>query len=141
MKYLVFIIAAIGVLPFSFLLSQNKAWIRNAFIGMVVAMCLYVRTSINFFSHEEYRGSSRGMEISLAHLMAFSIIGALKFSGKFKRWFPDWGYRLYAIYFFLCLFSLSTAENLLFSWFEIWKMILLFFLYVAIYNFLRNIIK
>ena len=132
-----FIIAALGVFPFSFLLSQNKYWIKNAFFGMIIAMCLYIQTSINFFSHEEYRGSARGMEVSLVHLMAFSIIGALMFAGKFKRWLPDWGYRLYVIYFLLCLPSLTSAENLLLSWFEIWKMIMLFFLYVAVYNFLR----
>ena len=137
MKYLVFTIAALGMIPFSFLLSQNKYWIKNAFIGMVIAMCLYIRTSINFFSHEAYRGSARGMEVSLIHLMAFSIIGALMFANQFKRWLPDWGYILYIIYFLLCLPSLSSAENLLISWFEIWKMIMLFFLYVAIYNYLR----
>ena len=137
MKYLVFTIAALGVIPFSFLLSQNKYWIKNAFLGMIIAMCLYIRTSINFFSHETYRGSARGMEVSLAHLMAFSIIGALMFAGKFKHWIPDWGYRLYIIYFLLCLPSLRSAENLLLSWFEIWKMIMLFFLYVAVYNYLR----
>ncbi|MBQ7177576.1 MAG: O-antigen ligase family protein [Victivallales bacterium] len=137
MKYLIFTIAALGVIPFSFLLSQNKYWIKNAFFGMIIAMCLYIRTSINFFSHESYRGSARGMEISLLHLMAFSIIGALLFANQFKRWLPNWGYRLYIIYFLLCLPSLSSAENLLISWFEIWKMIMLYFLYVAVYNFLR----
>ena len=137
MKYLVFTIAALGVIPFSFLLSQNKYWIKNAFFGMIIAMCLYIRTSINFYSHEAYRGSARGMEVSLVHLMAFSIIGALMFAGKFKHWLPDWGYRLYLLYFLLCLPSFSSAENLLISWFEIWKMIMLFFLYVAVYNYLR----
>ena len=137
MKYLVFIVAAMGVFPFSFLLSQNKKWIRYAFIGIVAAMCMYIPTSINFFSHESYRGSARGMEVSLAYLMAFSVIGALLFSRRFKRWIPDWGARLYLIYFLLCLPSLSSAENLLISWFEIWKMIMLFFFYVSVYNYLR----
>ena len=137
MKYFVFIVAASGVLPFSFLLSQNRTWIKYAFIGVVLAMCLYVSTSINFFSHEEYRGSSRGMEVSLAHLMAFSVIGALIFSRKFKSWLPDGGYAIYLFYILLCLPSLGSAENLLISWFEIWKMIMLYFFYVAVYNYLK----
>lgn len=125
-----------GVPPFSFILSQNKRWIRYAFIGIVAAMCMYIPTSINFFSNEDYRGSARGMEVSLAHLMALSVIGALIIIRKFKSWVPDFGYRIYIIYFLLCLPSVSTAENGLFAWFEIWKMIMLYIFYVAVYNYL-----
>lgn len=137
MKYFVFIMAALGVVPFSFVLAQNRRWIKYAFIGIVVAMCLYVPTSINFFSHEEYRGSSRGMEVSLVHLMSFSLLGALAISRRFKSFFPDAGYKIYVIYFLLCLPSLGAAESGLIAFFEIWKMVMLYFFYIAIYNYLK----
>ena len=125
-----------GVPPFSFILSQNKRWIKYAFIGIAVAMCMYIPTSINFFSHEDYRGSARGMEVSLAHLMAFSVAGALAFMRKFKSLVPDAGYFIYIIYFLLCLPSMGTAEDRLIAWFEVWKMIMLYALYIAVYNYL-----
>ena len=137
MKYLVFVIVAFGVLPFAFVLSLNRKWLKYAFWGILLAMCLYLQTSINFFSMEDYRGSARGMEVSLAYLMAFAIIGALIFSRRFRNWIPDWGCGCYLIYFLLCLPSLMAAENLLIAWFEVWKMIMLYFFYIAVYNYLR----
>ncbi len=136
MKYIVFIIAAMGVPPFAFLLSQNKRWIKYAFIGIVVAMCMYIPTSINFYSNEEYRGSARGMEVSLAHLMAFSVVGALAFIRKFKYWAPDTGFRLYVLYFLLCLPSLGAAADGLIAWYEVWKMMMLYVFYIAVFNYL-----
>lgn len=68
MKYFVFIVAALGVPPLSFLLHMNRRWMKYAFWGMIAAMGLYHSTSINFFSDEFYRGSSRGMEVSLVYL-------------------------------------------------------------------------
>jgi len=136
MKYFIFTIAAFGVPPFGFVLSQNLRWIKYAFIGIAVAMCLYQGTSINFFSYEDYRGSSRGMEVSLAHLMAFSVIFALAMRQNIRRWIPDGGFRLFVLYFLACLPSLATAENTLFAFFEIWKMIMTYFFSLAIYAYL-----
>ncbi len=136
MKYIVFIVAAIGVPPFAFILSQNRRWIKYAFIGVVVAMCVYTQTSINFFSNENYRGSARGMEVSLAHLMALAVLLALAFVRKLKYWAPDAGYRLYVLYFLLCLPSLSAAADGMIAWYEIWKMIMLYVFYVSVFNYL-----
>ena len=70
MKYAVFAIAALGVPPLAFLLYLNRRWMRYVVWGMVAALCLYQGTAINFFSFEEYRGSSRGMEVSVIYLFA-----------------------------------------------------------------------
>lgn len=125
-----------GVPPLAFILSQNKRWIKYAFLGVFAAMCMYIPTSINFYSNEDYRGSSRGMEVSLAHLMALSVVLALIISRKFKSWVPDTGYFVYIVYFFLCLPSIGTAEDGLIAWFEIWKMMMLYIFYIAVYNYL-----
>ncbi len=137
MKYLLFVIAALGVPPFAWVLSMNRRWLRWAFVGVVAALCLYNATSINFFSHESYRGSARGMEVSLAHLMAFSLVGALLFSHRFKRWLPDAGAKLFVLHLLLCLPSLTAAENVLFGFFEVWKMALALVFFAAVYNYLR----
>ena len=137
MKYLLFAVAALGVPPFAWVLSMNRRWLRWAFAGVVAALCLYNQTSINFFSNETYRGSARGMEVSLAHLMAFSLVGALLFSRRFKRWLPDAGSKLFVLHLLLCLPSLTAAENVLFSFFEVWKMSLSLVFFAAVYNYLR----
>ena len=104
MKYYVFSMALLGTPFLAFLLCVNFRWVKYAFWVMVAAMGLYQATSINFFSHEEYPGSSRGMEVSLIHLLSFAILVAFFVRGKIRRLFPEAGYRLYFIYFLLCLF-------------------------------------
>lgn len=138
MKYLVFLIALVGVPPLTVLLHINKRWMKYMFWLMVMAMCLYISTSINFFSHETYRGSARGMEVSFIHLLSFAVLGELLLRWKVKGLLPEWGYRFYFAYFLLCLPSLFTSADLLISWFEVWKMIMLFFFYLAVYYYLRT---
>ncbi len=138
MKYLVFSLAFIGTPFLAFLLCVNFRWVKYAFWGMVVALCLYHATSINFFSHEKYAGSARGMEVSLIHLLALAILLALLVRGKLKQLFPEGGYRLYLVYFLICLPSAFAAADGLIAWFEVWKMIMLFCLYLAVYTYLKS---
>ena len=137
MKYAVFAVAALGCVPLAFLLSINTRWMKWAFWGMVAAMCLYQQTAINFFSNEFYRGSARGMEVSLIYLLAFAILAAFALRGKAKGVLSDGGARLYVLYFLLCLPSLFEADDLLISWLEIWKMLMIFLFYAAVRTYLR----
>ena len=137
MKYAVFTLAALGVPPLMFLLYLNRRWLKYAFWGIAAAMYMYIPTSINFFSDESYRGSARGMEVSLIHLLSFAVLGALALKRKFPGWFPETGFRIYLAYFLLCLPSVFEAESALTSWFEIWKMIMLYFFYLAVYAYLK----
>lgn len=137
MKYVVFTISALGVLPLAFLLFINRRWIKYAFWAMVGAMCCYIPTSINFFSNELYRGSARGMEVSVIHLLAFAVLLALAAGRRLKSLCPDWGFRLYILYFLLCLPSLRQAEDCMIAWYEIWKMIMLYIFYLAVYGYLK----
>lgn len=137
MKYFVFAIAAVGVPPLAFLLYMNKRWQKYAFWAMMGAMILYNATSINFLSEETYPGTSRGMEVSVIHLFAFAILLSLKLQGKIKRFVPEIGFGLYIIYFLLCLPSLTAACDYKVAWFELWKMILMYFFYIAVYSYLK----
>ena len=137
MKYVVFAIAALGVPPLTLLLSLNPKWMKYAFWGMVAAMAVYQGTSINFFSHEFYPGTARGMEVSLIYLLDTAILAAVAFRGKMKKWLPDGGARLYLVYFLLCMPSLFVADDLLISWLEVWKMILIYLHFLAVYSYLR----
>ena len=137
MKYAVFTIAALGVPPLAVLLTMNRNWMKYAVWAMIGALAIYQNTAINFFSHEEYRGSSRGMEVSVVYLFAAALLIASAIKHKRPHWVPSWGAAIFLGYFVLCLPSWSNAENLLFSWMEIWKMIMLYLTYLSIRAYLN----
>jgi len=132
MKYAVFFMALLGVPPLAVVLSFNRAWSKYAVWAMIGALAIYQATAINFFSYEEYRGSSRGMEVSIVYLMALALMILAAIKGHVPKLIPSGGAALYVIYFLLCLPSFSTAENMLFSWMEIWKMMMLYLTYLSI---------
>jgi hypothetical protein len=136
-KYVIFAMTALGVFPLAFLFSINARWMKYGFWGMTASMCLYHRTAINFFSRETYRGSARGMEVSLIYILVLTILLALKMCRKTEARLPDIGFRLYVLYFLLCLPSLFNADDLLLSWMEIWKMLMLFLVYYTVYCYLN----
>lgn len=162
MKYFVFMVASIGVLPLSVLLVLNERWMKYLFFGIAASICLFQSTSINFFSHEEYRGTAHGIEVSLVYLLALALFIALALRGRFRGWepdsgfrssvvtlfasimlrrfwgwFPESGFRLYLIYFLLCLPSLTSACDDLIAWFELWKMMMLYIVYLTTYTYLK----
>ena len=138
MKYFLFTLAALGVAPLTFLLAANVRWMRYVVFAIMLSLWKYQSTAINFFSHEEYHGSARGMEVSLIYLASMAILFAAKLKGTVKGFFPEGGYKIYALYFLLCLPSLANAEDGLICWLEIWKMMMLFIVYLAVYAFLRT---
>lgn len=154
MKYVVFTFAVLGVPPLTFLLYLNRRWMKYAFWAMCAALCFYGSFKLNFFSHDWYRGSSRGMEVSVIYLLSLAVILAHAFRRRFAGFFPEWGYRIYLLYFLLCLpsvFNIGDAvwETLgntrddpilygtLAAWCEIWKMIMLYIFYLAVYTYAK----
>ncbi len=138
MKYAVFAIAALGVPPLAFLLYINKKWLGYLLAVIAVALCFYIPTSINFYSHEHYRGSARGMEISLVHLLALAMVLSFILGHKLRHLAPDWGTRIFFVYVLLYLPGFYTAESTLFAWFEVWKHMMLYLFFIAIYAYLDN---
>ena len=136
MKYLLFFIAFASVLPLGYILTLNRKCMRYAFFAVLLPVMIFNQVSINFFSHETYRGTSRGMEISLVYLVALAmLLGMCILHGR-KSLLPDAGSRIYWIYFLLCIPSLIHADNMLFSWFELWKMIMMYIVFIATYYYL-----
>lgn len=136
MKYLVFWTTLLAVPALSLVLSLDKRWLRWAFYGMIAGLYLYEDTSISFMSHPSYHGTVGGFEISLLHILALAVIGALAFRGKRHSLLPEGGIRLYAVYFLLCLPSLWNADSALFGWMEVWKMLMTFLFWHAVYAYL-----
>ena len=137
MKYAVFAIAMMGVPPLAVIISMNKAWMKYAVWAMVAALAAYQGTAINFFSNEHYRGTSRGMEVSVVYLFAAAMLIAAAIKHRKPKLVPSWGAAVFVLYFALCLPSWTSAENTLFSWMEIWKMIMLYMTYLSVRAYLN----
>ncbi|MBR2509962.1 MAG: O-antigen ligase family protein [Lentisphaeria bacterium] len=138
MKYLIFFIAFMGVLPLGYILTLNRKYMRYAFLAVLLPVMMFNQVSINFFSHETYRGTSRGMEVSLVYLIALAMITGMLILYHKKPFMPDGGSKIYWIYFLLCLPSLINADNTLFSWFELGKMIMMYIVFICTYYYLYN---
>ena len=136
MKYLVFLIAFMGILPLGYILTLKRNYMRLAFLGVLLPVMAFNQVSINFFSHETYRGTSRGMEVSLVYLIAMAMLSGMWLLYRKKPLLPDAGSKIYWIYFLLCLPSLMNADNMLFSWFELWKMIMMYVVFLCTYYYL-----
>ena len=132
MKYVVFFVALLGMPLLGAALSLNRRWMKYAVWAMIGALAVYQSTAINFFSYEEYRGSSRGMEVSVVYLLSFALLVAAACRRSLPGLIPSFGAFLYIVYFLLCLPSYATAESTLFSWMETWKMIMIYLVYLSI---------
>ena len=136
MKYLIFFITFLGVLPLGYILTMNRKYMRYAFFAVTLPVMMFNQVSINFFSHETYRGTSRGMEVSLVYLIALAMLIGMLILHRTKPLFPDTGSKIYLVYFLLCIPSLINADNTLYSWFELWKMIMMYIVFLATYYYL-----
>jgi O-antigen ligase len=136
MKYAIFALTCLGLVPVAFWCAVS----RRSFALMAVALFLpalvYQFTSINPISFEDYRGSARGYEISLIYLVALTILLTLFLRQKRISLFPDWGAKLYFAYFAWSCLSLQNAESTLYGGAEVLKMVMMFVIFVAAYNWL-----
>ena len=137
MKYVFFFAAVMAILPGTVAMLCNRSWIRQAMLGITVPVLIFNSTAINFFSHEFYRGTSRGMEISIIYIVAISVLLTLSILRGPRNLFPDWGSRLYLLYFLFCLPSLRNADSRLYSFFELWKMVMIYLVFLAVYHYLE----
>ena len=137
MKYLVFAIAVACTLPVMVFLLLDRRFIRWSIWELIVPLAVFNRVSINFFSHESYRGSSRGMEVSIIYIAALTLLLIFSIINGKRRLLPETGSKIYLGYFLLSLPSLINTPNMLYSFFEIWKMIMVYLVFLAVYYFLE----
>ena len=136
MKYLVFLIAFFGVLPLGYILTMSRKYMLMAAFAVILPVMMFNQVSINFFSHETYRGTSRGMEVSLVYLLALAMLIGMAILHRKKMLVPDTGSKIYLVYFLLTLPSLINADNTLYSWFELWKMLMMYIVFVTFFYYL-----
>lgn len=95
--------------------------------------------TINFLSHEHYRGTSRGFEISLVDLLCLVLLGIVISRKKIKEiiWFPK-GIILLNLFLFFSAISIINSGVYLYSFFEVWKIIRMVFVLWVFTNYLDS---
>lgn len=134
LKHLVFIIALLGVIPASCLCMFSQKFMKLCVYLIPTSLIVYQQTAINFFTNPDYKGTALGFEVSCIFLVAATLLG-----GMFLRQWPIKfifpGTLPYFMYFLICTLSLTSSPNLQYSCFELYKMINLFFVYLAVVNY------
>jgi len=138
MKYVIFTLAALIVVPWFASLAQKSAKNRAVLFGiMVFSPTLGAKTAINYVSIETYRGVDRGFQVTLTDLIAWGLL--LYFvqnrPPNVKRFLP--GVWLMIAFFGLALISAFQAPVLLYAMFTIWKLVRLYIIFWVTANMLR----
>jgi hypothetical protein len=107
-----------------------------AFFSSVFLLAVVEKVDVNFFGLWWYRGSSRGSELSLADVLAFSVLaGSVLVPRHRPRIFLPSSLGLMLLFFVYAAFSVLASDPQIYGVFELSKIArgILFFLTAAIY--------
>lgn len=135
-------ILALTILPVALvgitvLLCLSRRARGIAFFVLAAGLVVATRLDVNFFSHEWYRGTTRGIEVSFVDLLAFGIVFSSIFfplPGQRRFYWPA-GLGFILLYMAYAAFSIMVSEPKVFGVFELSKMFraLMCFLAGALY--------
>ena len=110
------------------------------FFLLVGGAVLTERMDVNFFSLEWYRGTTRGIEISLIDIFAVSILAASLLAPRYQgaRWYWPVGLSTVGIYLIYCCFSVLISEPKIFGVFELSKLVRGLVIFLAAAMFIRT---
>jgi hypothetical protein len=111
-----------------------------AFFFMIAGIVVSDRMDINFFSHFWYRGTTRGLEISLVDIAAFGVFISSFLMPRYgeSRWKWPAGFGFMLLFFFYCAASLVFTEPRVFGLFELSKMVRGLIFFLAAFTFVRS---
>lgn len=137
-KYVIFFAVLLIGVPVGVIAASYNRSCEKVLLFLMVFFTCRLEETINFASHELYRGTSRGFEVGLVDLAGLTLFGVMMMRKEFKiRWFPP-GTILYGIYFMFSVISIMNADIQIYSWFEVWKMVRMYFYYWVLYNYFMD---
>ena len=154
MKYFAFAIAMIMTIPGAFVCGISKRVFAFALAVMILPILKFDSLALNFVSWEFYRGTARGMEVSLVYIVAFMLLAAVFFKRQRLKIIPDFGFVIFLAYFAWALVSSFgvittevesviaggffresfTLDGRMLAFFELWKMGMMALVFLAVYN-------
>jgi hypothetical protein len=110
------------------------------FFLMVAAAVATERMDVHFFSHEWYRGTTLGIEISLVDILAVSILVASLLAPRYRgaRWYWPVGLGALGAYFLYCCFSVCISDPQIYGFFELSKIVRGTVVFLAAASFVRT---
>jgi hypothetical protein len=139
-ELIAFILLLVG-LPISVGICALSLHARTAaFFLMIVATLVTNEVDVNFLSAAWYRGTTRGIEVSLVDLLAVGVLvaGVLRPRPGERRlfWPPGLGFLL--VYFLAAAASVAWSEPRLFGVFELSKILRAILFFLAAASFVRS---
>lgn len=136
------VVALLLIPSLSVVCSALAIWsqrIRDVFFCAIVALAVFAeRLDVNFLSEAWYRGTTRGIQVSLLEILALavlagSLLGRREDDGP--RWYWPASFSLLLLYFVYAIVSVIISEPKLFGVFELSKILggILIFLASAAY--------
>ncbi len=136
MKYYLFSLTILGIVPAIFFILMDRRLLRLAMTSMLLPILAFNQTAINFFSHETYRGTSRGLEISLIYFVSLIIVLSITLLKGFRLPMLEFGGWLFVLYFACSCISAKNSAEKIYSSFELWKMLMMLLVFYATYCYL-----
>lgn len=121
-KHLIALIAMVVASSATILAATFSQRLRDlAFLAMVSLSIFAEKFDVNFFGEYWYRGTSRGIGVSLTDVLGFSILAATWLAPRYprRRWFLPASTMLVLVYFTYCIFSSVNAMQPLFASWEL----------------------
>jgi hypothetical protein len=137
LKYVIFFAIFFTGIPFNYIMAKKFPQYEYVLWFLMIFFTCYM-VDINFVSHETYRGTSRGFEIGMVDIIVFSMLAVVigrKDEHPLKM--PP-GSIIYFFYFFFSLISIINSAVVVYSFFEIWKMIRMYIFFFVAYNMIRS---
>src|SRR5471032_800059 len=133
---------ALMLIPFLTLAGAVAAtWfqrVRDIFFFLMVSLAVFAeRMEVNFFSEAWYRGTTRGIQVTLLEILAFGLLAGCWLGRRddARRWFWPASLGVMLVYLVYAVVSVVISEPKLFGAFELSKMLgaILVFLAAAAY--------
>ncbi|MDD2332330.1 MAG: O-antigen ligase family protein [Candidatus Cloacimonetes bacterium] len=134
LKYIVFFATLFIGVPWSYFLCLRYPKLERIIFFLMIFTAKM--EDINFVSRETFRLTSKGFEIGMVDMATFVIFLLVMHRKKqYPIKMPPGSYIFFA-YFALSALSITNSAVVLFSLFELWKMVRMFLYFFVIYNYI-----
>jgi hypothetical protein len=134
------LLAYLGLTPLLGWLVSDSRKAQRWLFGLLIFMTSWHINKLTLMVHsiEEYRGATKGFELSLLDVVAGALLIALgRRPDRMWRWFPP-GTLLYLFYIVMSYISIFAAPNELYVNMAAWRFLEQIVIFVAAFNYLRD---